>query len=535
MDWLAGVAGDYLEFNEDYMDVLSNPWFVLARENAKSYAKAYHLPDEDVEAFEELWGLTINATLSAHANHEDAIDAVIGELGVLGELVELAPTGPTPFGRPISVLDDDGFATMQVASTNGKYAIFSDHHMLYDGHRQNFFHDGSAGDTMDNRRPVTSPAGGIEPSGNRDLYVQVLNEYYAVLEYTLIENGDVEELIILEPVLSEITGIQAWSWPMVLRYREDNKLPQLRKIVQDNHAYYSAVQSGFIAHQRYIRLTGNHDRDMRLQEFADTVSATAGIDMPLASDVLLLRDGPRVDYIICHGHQFDTACTPAFADIGGESFSQASAWAFQGPDRVWRTDKDPIAEWLSGERSFANALVTDEPSVKDNWDIPWPINKTGKEIVALLTTSLPEWFATAIGSLETPAQWENIYDKNIAWEYFKHQTRTDKAIDEEVKTGDRWFKFRHLNEMRIADEMRRTFPGHDPHARPGPLSRTAVSLRPSQGDARAGGHRLLPQQRIGGPFRELALGSRAHRRRAVTDQLASQRRGGRCGDPHGLA
>lgn len=453
-DWLAGAADtiaeagedawDWLsEAGEDVWDFLNNAQLIIARDSAKDYAAAYHL-DGDGEAFEELWGLMINATLFAHEHHDAARSEVVRELAVLADVVQAAPIAPTPFGRPVSATDDDGFLTVQVAPTEGKYAIFSDHHMLFSGCRQNFFRDGGGG-------------GG----GNRDLYVEVLRDFYAVEEYTLVENGDVEELIILEPDLGEIDNIKSWSWDEVKSYRESKKIPQLEAIVRDNRDYYIALQDGFIGAERYFRITGNHDRDMRLQAFADTVSDTAGIDMPLASDALLLRTGGRVAFIVCHGHQFDTSCTPAFAAELGESFSQASAWAFQGPDRVWRTAFDPVDEWLSGERSFANALVTDEADVTDNWDIPL-VGLTPREVVALLNTNLPDWVAEGLGHLETQAQWENIYDKNIAWEYFDNAARPGDAIDEEVKTGKRWFKFRHLNEILIVDEMRKNFPGDVP-------------------------------------------------------------------------
>jgi hypothetical protein len=443
-DWLSGAVDDLLEAGEDAWDFVKNPAYVLARDSAKAYASAYNLRG-DGEAFEELWGLTVNAMLFAHEAHEDAIDEVVRELRLLDDLVDAAPRSPTAFGRPVSVLGDDGFRELQVAGTAGRYVIFSDHHMLFSGCRQNFFRDGSREGSGD---------------GNIGLYLQVLEEYYAEREYTLVENGDVEELIILEPDLREIDDIQGWSWAEVKAYREARKLPQLRAIARDNRDYYETIQRGFIADRRYLRLTGNHDRDMRSQRFADAVSEVAGIEMPLASDALILRDGDRVDFIVCHGHQFDTACTPRFAAELGESFSQASAWAYQGPDRVWRASYDPIDEWLSGERSFANALVDDEPAVADNWDVPL-VGKTPAEILAVLNTSLPEWIADSIGTLETRKQWENIYDKNIAWEYFDHANAGD-AIDHEVKTGRRWFKFRHLNELRIVDELRRAFPGRTP-------------------------------------------------------------------------
>ena len=195
-----------------------------------------------------------------------------------------------------------------------------------------------------------------------------------------------------------------------------------------------------------------HDRDMREQAFADTVSRAAGIDMPLASDALILRGEAAVEFIICHGHQFDTSCTPKFAEELGELLTQAGAWAIQGPDRAWRIGFDPIDGWLEGRQNFNNTLVTDKPAGAHRPDLPLGIEipKDAKK-VALGVGKL-------IGALDQPWQWESLMGKNVAWEYFAHSDPTT-AIKQEVETGDRWFKFRHLNEIGIVDGLRAAFVG----------------------------------------------------------------------------
>lgn len=324
-DWLDNVAEDIVQ------GLLKAPEMIVARDRAKKYAAAYH-PEGDHEAFRALWFLTIKATLSAKAEHENALTEVLRSIDNLKLLVDRSPDEPTRFGLPITLIGDDGLLTAQVANTAGSYVIFSDHHMLPNGVRQNFFKDTAVG------------AG----DGNHGLYLEILGGYYGAKDYCLVENGDVEELLIYEPVLAEIEDIGSWSWDQIFDYRDAKKRLQLGDIARDNRDYYQTLDRHFIRKEKYFRITGNHDRDMRQEAFAGLVGSITGVDFPVASDVLLLRGSRNVDYVICHGHQFDTACTPKYAAQLGESFSQASAWAYQGPDRVWREEFDPIADWLSG-------------------------------------------------------------------------------------------------------------------------------------------------------------------------------------------
>ena len=62
-----------------------------------------------------------------------------------------------------------------------------------------------------------------------------------------------------------------------------------------------------------------------------------------------------------------------------------------------------------------------------------------------------------ISNLNTERGWESIYGKNIAWNYFENEGDPQKCIDLEVSTGKRWFKFRHLNELRLTVELENAF------------------------------------------------------------------------------
>ncbi len=233
----------------------------------------------------------------------------------------------------------------------------------------------------------------------------------------------------------------------VFDYRNSKKIPQLKSIVRDNIEYYEALHGGFISKGRYFKITGNHDRDMGKAGYASVVSEILGHAFPLACDVMLLKSRGITEFIICHGHQFDTSCTPKFAAKAGESFSQASAWAFQGPDRIWRTKYDQMDAWLAGREPFLNALVTDEP------------DSGGFLEQEVCEDAQQAWDALGmeISNLNTERGWESIYGKNIAWNYFENEGDPQKCIDLEVSTGKRWFKFRHLNELRLTVELENAF------------------------------------------------------------------------------
>jgi hypothetical protein len=207
------------------------------------------------------------------------------------------------------------------------------------------------------------------------------------------------------------------------------------------------VYDEFIARGRYYRTIGNHDTDMATTAYTDAIDTHLGIDWPEASDLLLLSDGDDTAMIICHGHQFDAYCVAAHAKYAGESFSEGGAWAYQGPDRFWSLEKDGanfINKWLDGSKYFLNMLVSDDPAVKQT-----PLRLA--EAVA----------GQAIGNLHDTTKWEVLYNKNIAWEYFDNADPQD-AFDDEVKTGKRWYKFRHMDELHIVARLEARYGNNGP-------------------------------------------------------------------------
>jgi hypothetical protein len=95
---------------------------------------------------------------------------------------------------------------------------------------------------------------------------------------------------------------------------------------------------------------------------------------------------------------------------------------------VLRDGADFLSPWTEGDKAFNNSLVTAQ--VGGNISQFWAV--VGKEL----------------GTLNKDENWESIYGKNIAWEYFTSDSAED-AFKYEVETGIRWYKFRHMDEITL--------------------------------------------------------------------------------------
>jgi hypothetical protein len=383
----------------------------LQLELAKTVAKKFSLRDDETKIFNELWELKRKSD-DFEKDREDDLHA---EIDTAFDTFSAVVNGGSST-RP-------GHSRVERRPIWNKYVIFSDHHMAYSGHRHNFF----------------------ASSGNRSLYTKLLPEYFNK-NYTLVEAGDVEELIIYEPTQAEADRRTKLSWTELNTRRVDCRTEQLRKILNDsgNAALYGQLAQ-FSRAGRLVRVAGNHDYDLQKEPLLDLLQAKLPeIERPC--DYLLLgtqqmtapgdpeKWATKVDYAILHGHQFDKFANPRFAPQLGETISECLAWGYQGADRVWRWN-DKVSDWAFGRRSFSDNLVTDDyerPSLI-------PIN------------------------LEARAFWEWLFKHNIAWEYFESDTSTGAIVNEVLK-GEEFFKFRHLNEVFIRKRMVEEFP--DASSRP---------------------------------------------------------------------
>jgi hypothetical protein len=378
--------------------------------------------------------------------------------------------------QPSTRLTERGYRYVGRMSADRPYVIFSDLHMAHVGNRQDFF----------------------ASSGNRELYRDVLSQY-AASEFTLIENGDVEELLIFEPTASEAARRRELaeagdthdplgsSWKALDDHRLAFRRDQLDLIIDSNRELYTQINDQFHRHGRYIRVAGNHDQDIQEGDLLETLrSVYPNLDAPF--DFLIIEPSGATSgagpFVVTHGHHFDHQCTPLWARRLGEAYSEALAWAYQGADRIWAWDgDDDVRSWTSGE-AFRASLVSDDPAVWSGLDevllAAALLGVAGAQLSGPLTAALAAaGGATAIltTQLGNPALWESAFGHNISWDYFERPTVAENVFNE-VLCGTEWFKFRHLDELTLTAAMPSMFPsaaghlvlGHSHEARHSTLS-----------------------------------------------------------------
>jgi hypothetical protein len=397
-------------------------WLNPKRMLAKAAASNYNLRDEEFELFEGWWALSGTARALRDGNH------ALGDLGPMTIEVRDA------VGRLAAIVTDGvaydllGYRHVRRVPDSGRFVVFSDHHMGFAGSRHDFFKE----------------------SGNSALYSEALTAY-AEAGFTLVENGDVEELIIHEPTapLPEAP----------LAVRNDWRRAQLAQIIDNHRELYEQINAQFVEPGRYVRIAGNHDQDLQDLSFL-AVLRTVYPALEQVYDFLVVEPGessPGV--VVSHGHHFDTSTTPLYAAQVGELLSECLGWAYEGADRVWRWGNgDGIEAWATGRDAFPNTLVTDDPdpyqmssdtvtalreALMAVFAPPVPWNPIPAAALQLVTALLVEF--------RNSGYWEDSFG-NIAWEHFGSEDPAE-AVFNEVFCGERWFKFRHLDEIFIDEQL----------------------------------------------------------------------------------
>jgi len=432
----------------------------------KAVGKAFSLRRDEGDVFDEMW----KCYKESDKVHDDA--AKSGEL-------EAEVTQCIGFAAKVAdhkAVDEPGFRQVKRLPATGRYLIVSDLHMGFTESRQNFF-----------------------GKRNKDLYREVLGEYYSA-GYTLIENGDVEELLIFEPTIAEarkrvdLVRRKEGGWKALNEHRRQFRLKQLRKVLQDNQGYYDQIASTFLKSGRYVKIAGNHDTDLLKADFLDELR-TALPRLDQVYDLALIEEYSNklpAKYVILHGHQFDHSCTPRFAPRLGETISESLSWVYQGPDRNWLWP-DKIDEWVAGKLPVSNQLVTDNYRLKISGSTIATMTLTG--LVGGLVGGLGGMIGGAIagGVVDTvkknPTFWETVFHHNVAWEYFESKEPGD-AVASEVLTGQEFFKYRHMDEVFITREWDGRFPdssrrptlvlghSHEPRMNPGRRERGGLRQYP---------------------------------------------------------
>jgi hypothetical protein len=407
-------------------------WLNPGRMFAKAVASNFNLRSEEFSIFEEWWAL------SGAARGMRDLNRKAGEEGPLTLEVRAA------FARLAAIVNDAaeyeqlGYRFVHRVPAEGRFVVFSDLHMSFPGSRHDFF----------------------RTSGNSELYAEALTAY-AEAGFTLIENGDVEDLIIHEP--------SAPPPQATLEARAEWRRVQLTQVILNHRALYEQINAQFVEQGRYIRIAGNHDQDLQDPGFLDVLRSVYPA-LEQVYDFLIIEsdENGSPGVVIGHGHHFDLVSTPAFAAQIGEMLSECLGWAYEGADRVWRWDNvDGVQRWATGGEAFANTLVTDEA---DPYELPsHVVDALRAALESLLLPPVP-WNLTpaatlvligaAASELSKPGMWEGIFHGNIAWEYFR-SADPGEAIFNEVFCGERWFKFRHLDEVFIDEQLGGLF-GSDP-------------------------------------------------------------------------
>ncbi|MEM6930519.1 MAG: hypothetical protein AAF602_26515 [Myxococcota bacterium] len=337
-----------------------------------------------------------------------------------------------------SVLDGEpteqaGFQSVRRVP-NGKVVIFSDQHILPDENRQS----------------------GVWRA-NRDGYTRVL-QHYGEDGWVVVEDGDVEDLVILEPAITESMYAEVLLGKLDRRVRWKNAKQLLERIATDPAATFRALEEArvprrreqyarirsAVGNQRYydtlrqlaasdqlIRVTGNHCYNLRDLQTDDPLRP---VDVAIVE-----RERPMA---ILHGHQFDQATAPGVATLYGEVISECLGVWFQGPDRTWGPRE--TARILGG--GFPNRLSTHGDSH----------GGVGTMVTALMAGSdgsVDEWAAA----------WEGLFGHPIAWEYAADEWQLGArygayrpgAIIEQAMLGRQFFKFRHLDELAVVLALER--------------------------------------------------------------------------------
>ncbi|MEQ1506717.1 MAG: hypothetical protein ABMB14_31105 [Myxococcota bacterium] len=236
-------------------------------------------------------------------------------------------------GRPVDV-------RVRTIDRGGRYVVVSDHHLLYASAPHDYF--GGASRSLRTFR-------------NERIYAAMIDRY-AADGWTLVENGDVEDLVVPEPAYDRLDCLAVGAVGRVV-FRFDDTLRivtrkrQLLRIVHTYAGYYQRLLAAF-GPDRIVKLVGNHDAELLDPSFAEHVPlVTGGVPIHEFAVIPAGPDGPAI--VICHGHQLDPWTCRATARAIGESITESFAWAGQGADRIWDT-----TEWgppLAAENAIVRA------------------------------------------------------------------------------------------------------------------------------------------------------------------------------------
>ena len=359
------------------------------------------------------------------------VQQAIRQLGAWPSIVETVERGMRGLRKVLDGKETDqaGFQSVRHTSAE-RVVVFSDHHILPDENRQS----------------------GVWRA-NRDGYTRIL-EHYGGGGWTVVEAGDIEDLVILEPATTEAMYAEVLrpGRKHGIRNRDARRLLEgisrapvqtfealeqarlVRRQVQweqirsapGNQAYYDMLRQLHESDQ-LLRVAGNHDYS--LQRLKAEEAHLVPVDVAIVD-----RARPMA---ILHGHQFDQATAPGVATLYGEVISECLGVWYQGPDRTW------------GDREVKRILLGGFPN---------RLSTHGAGHSAGGSTLLTALMASGEGNVDEWAEaWESLFGHPIAWEYAaddwqlgaRYGAYRPGAIIEEAMLGRQFFKFRHLDELAV--------------------------------------------------------------------------------------
>jgi hypothetical protein len=205
-------------------------------------------------------------------------------------------------------------------SQTTKYVVFSDLHRFVPGDTDFFTRNGT-------------------PRIFRSLL-----HHFSVDGYTLIENGDVEDLWRRDsgnPSIDNSLGAGTHTTNRTL----------LRSILDANRIIYDQIEKEYASHGRYARTAGNHDMPL-LESYMERVLQDEALPSSEVDEFLLIeaQGGAGVTHLITHGHQSDNFNRPG-CEWFGESATRLVSRFFQVPI---------LGEFMAG-------LSSEEPDVDEQF------------------------------------------------------------------------------------------------------------------------------------------------------------------------
>jgi hypothetical protein len=322
-DWIKKTAGDIWEWTSQTTEAVwdwvketaSDAWDWIVNAASAIWDALVHV----AEKIEEFWTETLAPFLLDALWVLTHLDEFILSLGVgLACLMTRQDDREYDLIEGMFRLDEDMLALRQVAFLPAKssYVVFSDHHL--------FVRD--------------DPKDAFRQLGNHDLYQAVLAVCYGA-GFTLIENGDVEDLWMREESLGEAVreatfDILGFPFGDLLEadYEDYRIRSQAVKIFENNADVYQTIRTLFHNQGRYVRVVGNHDDVWRSQTYLEGLQLMYP-GLPVYDYVFLgdyqpgvnAHGGHQPDVIIAHGHQVDGWNTYA-CRVAGEGITESGSF-----------------------------------------------------------------------------------------------------------------------------------------------------------------------------------------------------------------